>query len=146
MTAPERKPVDRSTFGPGPWDGEPDRLEWRTAAGLPALARRTEMGHWCGYVAVPPGHALHGVSAGSVVNDGGVHGGLTYAARCQDEICHVPAPGEPDDVWWFGFDCAHSFDMIPAHPFPDLGWRTYKTLDFVRGECERLAAALLGGA
>ena len=23
-------------------------------------------------------------------------------------ICHIPGPGRPKDVWWFGFDCAHS--------------------------------------
>ena len=42
-------------------------------------------------------------------------GGLTYAAACQEDgaICHVPKPGEPDNVWWFGFDCAHFGDLIP---------------------------------
>jgi hypothetical protein len=26
----------------------------------------------------------------------------------------VPEPGETDNVWWFGFDCAHAQDYIPA--------------------------------
>lgn len=30
-------------------------------------------------------------------------------------ICHVPGEGEPDDVWWFGFDCAHASDFCPGY-------------------------------
>lgn len=29
-------------------------------------------------------------------------------------ICHLPALGEPDDVWWFGFDCADCDDLVPG--------------------------------
>ncbi len=44
------------------------------------------------------------------------HGGLTYAERCDgSHICHVPAVGEPDDVFWFGFDCHHAFDIAPGY-------------------------------
>ena len=43
-----------------------------------------------------------------------VHGGLTYAGECSGSICHVPKPGEPDNVFWFGFDCAHAYDLSPA--------------------------------
>jgi hypothetical protein len=105
--------IEKSTWGDGPWQGEPDRVEW-THAGLPCLAARGPdvSGHWCGYVAVPPGHPLHGTPYNDADVD--VHGGLTYAHRCQGEICHVPAPGEPDDVWWFGFDCAHAGDFSPG--------------------------------
>ncbi len=63
-------------------------------------------------------------------------------------ICHVPEPGEPDHVWWFGFDCGHAFDFMPAPaglnfpPFSDEPPTTYKTLDYVRRECAGLAAQL----
>lgn len=73
------EPVDKSSWGDGPWQQEPDRAEW-THRGLPCLA---------------------------------VHGGLTYSDRCHDDICHVPAPGEPDDVWWFGFD---GYEVIQPRP------------------------------
>jgi hypothetical protein len=50
-----------------------------------------------------------------------VHGGLTFADSCSDEvredgggICHIPYPGRPADVWWLGFDCAHCDDLSPA--------------------------------
>lgn len=108
-------------------------------------------GHWCGYVAVPPGHPLHGKDYDAVGAD--VHGGLTYANQCSGDICHVPAPGEPDDVWWFGFDCAHCWDFRPGHaalmesvgiPTPD--WdreEVYRDLAYVRAECESLAEQLV---
>lgn len=109
---------EKSAWGPGPWDDEPDRVEWRepTMPGLVCLVARGPMGNWCGYVAVPPGHPAHGADYNDV--EVSVHGGLTYAERCQAGpaafVCHVPAPGEPDDVWWLGFDCGHAFDYSPA--------------------------------
>lgn len=59
-------------------------------------------------------------------------------------VCHKPGAGEPDHVWWFGFDCAHSGDFSPKYarygtPRHD---ETYKPLDYVVRECQRLAAQL----
>jgi hypothetical protein len=81
---------------------------------------------------------------------------LTYAARCQVDgpICHVPDPGEPDNVWWFGFDCSHAVDRAPGieamerrHGLEDLDtgiWpgAVYRDLAYVQSEVERLAAQL----
>ena len=110
---------DRSSWGSGPWDGEPDKVSWTdTATGRPCLAVRGPVGAWCGYVAVDPGHPLHGRDY--EVPNVDVHGGLTYADSCQERateaegVCHVPQPGQPHDVWWFGFDCAHLGDLWPA--------------------------------
>src|SRR5690606_18441494 len=30
-------------------------------------------------------------------------------------VCHVADAGEPDHVWWFGFDCAHCDDLSPKY-------------------------------
>lgn len=98
-----------------PWENEPAHVEFRHC-GLPCLLHRGPLGAWCGYVAVPPGHPLHGCSYSTP--DISVHGGLTYADECAGAICHVPDPGEPDNVWWFGFDCAHGGDIVPK--FVDL--------------------------
>lgn len=101
---------------------------------MPCLARRNSMGVWCGYAAVPPGHPLHG--------------GLTYADGCDgaegEGICHVPEPGEPGDVWWFGFDCNHYHDQAPGMldvvvPFEGA---VYRTIEYARQETERLADQL----
>ena len=136
---------NRATWPKGPWTNEPDRVEWKTKAGLPALiVRNPVMGNLCGYVAVPPGHPWHGRHYGDGI-EVAVHGGLTYGDECADHICHVPEPGEPDDVWWLGFDCGHAGDAMPGlslypalRATKDAGY-TYKDIDYVRDECERLA-------
>ena len=104
--------VDRTGWPPGTWDKEPDRLEWEHA-GFPCLIIRNDyFGHLCGYVALPPEHALHGVDYPEI--EVGVHGGLTYAGPCRGAVCHIPKPGQPADVWWIGFDCLHCFDLAPG--------------------------------
>ena|SRR5437899_729099 len=158
--------LPKSAWGDGPWQEEPDRAEWEHA-GFPCLAvRPMHHGVWCGYVAVPPGHPLHG--KGYDTPDVDVHGGLTYANRCSGPICHVAKPGEPEDVWWFGFDCGHAGDYQPGRaatlkhigaPLSDQeraydhatavtthasDWTVdvYRTLDYVRAETNRLAEQL----
>lgn len=130
--------VDRSRWSSGPWDNEPDRVEFEHA-GFPCIVQRVESGHLCGYVAVPPGHPWHGKAYDEV--DADVHGGLTYAEKCGGKICHIPKPGESDDVWWLGFDHAHGGDMRPGDEYRGLGWpgATYKGINYVKGGCERLA-------
>lgn len=144
----------KSEWGPGPWQDEPDRLEWRHK-GVPCLVRRSpSTGAWCGYAAVEPGHPWHGQPELDNVD---VHGGLTFASRCHGDICHVPEPGESDDVWWLGFDCGHAGDDSPGLRAairkidgqlpPNLrgGDRllfegdVYRDLAYVKGECESLA-------
>ncbi len=142
------EPIDKSTWGDGPWQTEPDRVEWEHA-GVPCLVRRNQLGIWCGYAAVPPGHPSHGHDYNDVPVE--VHGGLTYGDRCFGEICHVPKPGEPDDVFWFGFDCGHGFDFAPGMfarerrlGAPSVLWdaTVYRTLDYVQTETNRLAEQL----
>lgn len=151
--------IDRSAWPAGPWDGEPDKVQWQDGAtGLPCLAvRHHHSGHWCGYVGVPPNHPLHGKGYSDV--DVRVHGGLTFSNPCKpdaneaSDICHVAGPGEPDHVWWFGFDCAHAQDYSPmdlinaarcGYSRP-LGYQHYRALPYVREECAALAAQLAGG-
>lgn len=132
--------------GVGPWVDEPDRVEWKSAGGLPCLiVRNAACGHLCGYVAVPPGHPMHGRGTDDERLDLDVHGGITYAAACRGDVCHVPAPGEPDDVWWIGFDAAHAGDAIPLTDrlCPKLmAVSTYRDVAYMRAECEGLAAQL----
>lgn len=139
---------DRTGWGPGPWDDEPDLIEWRNDE-FPEMAflivRSEVAGALCGYVGLPPGHRLHGKATGDL--DVEVHGGLTFADECHGRICHVPAPGEPAHVWWLGFDCGHCFDAMPALEALTrrtlgraLPHGTYRTLDYVMAEVERLAA------
>jgi hypothetical protein len=134
--------IDRTGWGSGPWDDEPDRLEWK-AHGFTCLILRTQRGNLCGYVGVPPTHPRHGKTYDETWYD--VHGGLTYSEACSPPICHVPAPGEPDDLWWFGFDCAHCDDFIPAFGkwAPGLADVSgYRDIAYVREQVELLARQL----
>ncbi len=131
----------------GPWDGEPDRLEFRSH-GFACLAKRNMvMGFWCGYVGLPPEHPLYGKDYNQVeeTHDIRVHGGLTYSALCNEAIgiCHKPAPGEPEDLFWLGFDCAHGGDLEPAIRALGFGFHAvYRDLEYVKQECEQLADQL----
>jgi hypothetical protein len=107
------------------------------------------MGIWCGYAAVPPGHPYHGKGYDDI--DVEVHGGLTYSDKCAGEICHKPEPGEPDDVWWLGFDCGHAWDYSPGIdkqladiglPRPHFPDEAYRDAAYVRSEVEKLAEQL----
>lgn len=157
--------IDKATWAPGPWQDEPDKVQFTDpATGLPCLIVRNPQGALCGYVGVPPAHPWYGAPYG--YQDGcpdehvEVHGGLTFSGACQRDdpehgICHLPDPGEPDEVWWFGWDAAHAFDIAPgleawerAFLPPRLQQRSrlpgeaYRDLAFVRAECTRLAAQL----
>lgn len=156
----EQRWVDKSDWGDGPWQSEPDRIEWR-AHGFPCLMLRSPHGGmWCGYVGVPPGHPWHGARYDDL--DVGVHGGLTFGQPCMNDerplherVCHVPEPGEPDDVWWLGFHAWWQSDIAPAyearmrehhietvfeHFRHDDPHYAYRDVEYVRAEVESLAA------
>jgi hypothetical protein len=155
MRATRVETMDRSRWARGPWDDEPDRIEWRTEVGYVGLVHRNAAGALCGYVAVPPGHPRHGVRYQDLFgqHDLDCHGGLTYSGPCQGHICHEPEPGEPEDVWLLGFDCAHCDDVVPEHLWleANMGWpevnsglteKAYRDVAYVRREVELLALQL----
>ncbi len=141
--------VDRTGWGEGPWDGEPDAVMWaaREPPHYRCMAWRmgAQLGHFNGYVAIPKGHPAWGLDYDAEpLREIDAHGGLTFCGR------------GIDDSWVFGFDCAHYLDWQPgheafmrAHMPPDLQrlpgeefGPVYKTVDFVRAECESLARQL----
>lgn len=145
--------VQREIWGtmPGPWQTEPDRVDFEHA-GMVCILHRGPSGHWCGYVACPPGHPCHGKDYHEVVEGFkvDVHGDLTYANPCGGHICHTPKPGAPDDVWWLGFDCGHYMDKSPMDEWyaakfgrpHSPGGQHYWMIDQVRAETMRLAEQL----
>ncbi len=127
--------------------------------------------HRCGYVGVPKGHILFGkgysedvpelkaalerAKEGDVGKRGAisifaydgesaqpdivfdVHGGLTYA----DGRPEYPAPS---DLWWFGFDAAHSGDaQMSDHLSMGLEWGEVRSLEYMERECESLATQIV---
>lgn len=155
--------VDKTDWPEGEWMTEPDKVQWRTAAGLPGLVVRSEhYGSLCGYVGVPREHPRYGLSHwDEVMVDCTAHGGfpVNYSAECQSDgpVCHVPEPGQPADIWWFGFDCYHAFDFAPAVAArdaqnPDMpdwlhhrqdDYCFYRNLEYVQAEVEALALQLM---
>jgi hypothetical protein len=107
------------------------------------LIVRGGVGALCGYAGVYPGHPFHGRRYDSVSVE--VHGGLTFSNACahsKDEsqgVCHIPEPGTSDDVWWFGFDCAHLGDLMLTMPFRG---DVYRNVDYVAVQVTSLAAQL----
>jgi hypothetical protein len=113
---------------------------------LTGLIVRNRSGALCGYVGVGSDHPLFEVKYDRMAQFD-VHGGLTYSDHCQGGICHVPDPGEPDNIWWLGFDCGHGGDLIPAYrsitATRGLFNGTYRNVDYVRAQCESLAEQLV---
>jgi hypothetical protein len=158
MKTIEYRTVDKSSWPRGPWDDEPDKKQWPDATtGLPCMiVRNPRYGNLCGYVGVTAGHPLYGKSYSDEQINISVHGSLTFSDGCdhgpeETSICHIPGDGEPDDVFWFGFDCAHAFDLSPgmAAMFKGVGLThtpfnrdTYRTMEYVENEVRNLAAQL----
>lgn len=105
---------DKTGWGNGPWQKEPDLLLWVDAlSGLQCMIARSHGGHLCGYVAVPPGHPLHGNNTRDVDLD--AHGGINYSQGFAMSDFRVDPPlTDTTPFWWLGFDCGHSWDYSPA--------------------------------
>ena len=110
--------------------------DWITEAGLRACVLFVNDSHRCGYVGVPAGHKLHGVSYNRMYENEiylDVHGGLTFSESGNKY------PVENDGLYWFGFDCAHSGDATKYYSHPgDI----HRSLTYCVGECESLARQL----
>ena len=122
MEVREYRTMDKTEWGEGPWQTELDKRQWPDEdTGLPCvIIRHPFLGNLCGYVGVPPSHPAYGKDRKhGLLRRLQAHGGVNFASPCQDVpdeavgVCHVPAPGEPDTVWWLGFDCSHVFDLSP---------------------------------
>lgn len=156
--------INKSDWGDGPWQDEPDKMQRPDeATGLPCLVVRSPLsGAWCGYVGVTEERPWYRKNPSGIDLPDGVHGGLNFATFCQDTgdeghgICHIPGPGEPDHVYWLGFDCGHAWDKQPAveamlravaprleetRQALSVGIlaETYRDLAYVRSECRDLA-------
>lgn len=145
MTQATEHKVRREGWPAGPWDDEPDKVQF-IHADLDCLLVRNHSGGWCGYVGVPEGHPWFKVNDKLIEPVPPVHGGLTYSAFCGGAICHVPEPGRTDRVWWVGFDCMHAGDYAPSlntHRAPGdrlpREWEEYRDMAYVRAQTEQLA-------
>ena len=125
-----------------PWENEPNFEEWIDKdTGYRCRVKRNESTlSLCGYVSVPTGHKVRGMSYQDAEEVGvHAHGGLTFGDKM-------------DGRKWFGFDCAHSGDLCPAFhmrrvvegsDYPDVVKETYRTFDWVKKETAKLAKTLM---
>ena len=144
---------DKANWAEGLWKQEPDKIQWTDpATQMPCLMVRNKSGVWCGYAAVAEGHPWFALRCTESRGDGSeyspedqidIHGGLSFSNFCQEDkehgICHIPEPGQPDRVWWFGFDCAHGGDLLPTRPYP---CEVYRDMEYVKEQVTYLALQL----
>ena len=130
--------IKKRDFGDGIWIDEPDYAEF-SYKGVRCMVERNHSGAFCGYIFVNSGHPWYGKRCDEIKVE--VHGGFTWSEYIEKE-----------NTYKIGFDCAHLEDIIPraskevtAFLFlqaKKLGMTvTYKDLDYVVGECIRLAEA-----
>ena len=138
----EQSYIDKSPWARGPWDQEPDEVRWEdSATGLPCLAlRNTELGNWCGYVAVPEEHpAFYAFEDDDLSIRFDVHGGVTFAGPNPAGDSQPTRGG-----WWLGFDCGHRGDLTPGKDARRWDPRDeYRDLQYVVSQCAALARQLL---
>lgn len=96
-----------------------------------------------GYVGVPKGHVLYGVTAENLIVTQGFtppHRGFSYAGTGEDSQFSLPR-----NYWFFGFDTAHKGDKIPGkqsllhrifHGSDESG--EYRSMKYVKHECSKL--------
>jgi hypothetical protein len=124
-----------------PWENEPDFEEWvdKDTGYICRVKRNESTLSLCGYVAVPIGNKVRGMNYQDAEEVGVyAHGGLTFG-------------GKMDGRKWFGFDCAHSGDLVPmfhmrrvaeGSDYPDVVKETYRTFDWVKKETAKLADSI----
>ena len=147
--------VDRSKWPRGPWNEEPeDRVEWIAANDVPCLAVRGDLGSWCGYVGLLPGHPWRDKAEVKFLSTSNpqqefqvgydnipaeCHGWLTYGVQ---KNCPIVGQAAFPHALWIGFDCGHYRDEVPGM-LQFAGGRDYDawywTLKQVKEEVEGLA-------
>lgn len=141
--------MDKTTWGDGPWQNEPDFEDFMYLGFQCHIRRHSANGNFVGYVAVHEGHPWHGVNYDGIRAE--FHGGITFAGRYEEIYA---------DEYLVGGDFGHSHDFSPAHhaamqeiysrrtslapsrPFDELK-RGYKDIEYVRIQVQELARQAL---
>lgn len=130
--------IDKSTWKTGPWQQEPDRIEWvDDTTGLFCLILRKPSGVLSGYVGVPKDH-LFFLKPHHLLRLW-VHRGLSYCNLSQGDnetgIRYTPGLKDPGSLWWFGFSCDSEDDLFPSYR-GSMG--EYRDIEYVTQEIASL--------
>jgi thiol-disulfide isomerase/thioredoxin len=143
----------------GIWLDEPDFLLWTDKdTGYECIVQRVSVTFaLCGYVGLPDNHPLFQTHYNDPIFDHCtashgvfVHGGLTYSDQSSE--LHQIFSKDIKSNWFYGFDCAHCFDKLPAlmklsHNMPEhfsefFSRGIYRDIDYVKNEVSNLASQL----
>jgi hypothetical protein len=106
--------------------------DWITKAGLRAIVIFNQNGQYrCGYVGVEKDSGYYGVENTDIDEYLTVHGGVTFSSHLN---------GLPENIWWIGYDCAHSGDLVKWTDSWSKG--VERSLKYCVKECESLALQL----
>jgi hypothetical protein len=101
------------------------------------MVRRAEVtGSLVGYVKVPHDHPFYRRKyTGRVERTIKVHGGITFSGK------PMRFTGGRLRGYWFGFDCGHAWDFMPAMP-KRLQRGEYRDFAYVKAQTESMAKQL----
>lgn len=108
----DREGCNKTTWGDGPWQTEPDRVEFVHVGVACLMMRHAEWGSWNAYAAVEPGHPWHGNERAE--EECIAHGGITWCGPSDQTWRLLSRPRQLGNHWWIGFDCGHAFDFQPG--------------------------------
>ena len=106
--------------------------------GLRLIGIFGDRGYRCGYVGVPKENKYYGKDYMDM-DFISCHGGLTFSSSTENSTYPISS-----NLWWFGFDCAHSGDLVGyLFDYPEMiKDNTYRDKEFVITECQNLAKQL----
>ena len=113
------------------WKNEPDFLEWYFED-IHCLIKRHSLGYLCGYARVNSDHPLYRKEYYNL----NVHGGVTFHGNCLQRMDR--------NLFYFGFDCSHYFDLIPYNESFYFGKneKAYRNIEYVKNNVDDLAKQL----
>lgn len=88
--------IDKSQWGDGPWQSEPDKRFWTHNGFACLILRAPNSGALCGYLGVLPDHPWHGKDYDRIECE--CHGGLTFSALPNDRRVFIPEGKHPDEA------------------------------------------------
>lgn len=136
--------IDKSSWIPGEWDNEPDRLYWvDPQTEYHCIIRRVDIyGTLRGYVAVEKNHPLYGKSYLSIIDDISVDGSDFCNRNCENGVRHLM--DDKEKSWWFEIDFNNYLDYSPGYGRFYLGAKDaiYRNISYVTAEVESLAKQL----